>query len=903
LASLPTTLDGTYERILKDLELADQLDDAIRVLQWLCFSYEPLSLPQVIEILAIQYGDDDGDFIIEERLPDPKDIAIVCSSLISYNVEKDGGDGLSDENGETRDYTDNEDNYVTQVRCAHFSVQEYLLSNRNIIQQHFQKQQCHALVAEGCLHYLLHLSREAPLTREVFYQYPLARYAAEYWWQHAQEADATATSPVSKLGFKLLATDSSTLLLWVQLYNIDIPYYGPTLWKNVSDIAQPLYYAASVGLPEIVKSILQTKVDVNAIQNGLHGTALSTASFHGHDNIVQILLDAGAQPNIKGGKYDYALHAAVATASEKVVKMLLDANADVVTEDVDSENVLQIAARLSSIPSRNERRIRILQMLLNTGVDAKLAAKALNSSLYSAAQKGIKPSVQTLLDAGADPNAPQDNSYSVLATASSEGHEEVVELLLNVGANLYDNENQWSESLLLASQNGHEKVVGKLLQAGANVNAQGGKYTYALIAAAAHKHETVIQLLVNAGLNPNVQDEFVGSALQAVFVDAEPVIELFLKTDRLQIRFQTREARISLLLHLEFGDFKSREDSAFVLHQLSENPYENIIDIFRDAGTNVNEEHASFDKLQEVAMIENLELVGKFCFCEGRKFEVQHTSPQDYLQEFFKMIGYFGYVSESIHLEKLESYEWLTQALLDSGGSTEIGLTPEDINSIDENENQKDLSEGSIRIMQMLLDAGVDIGLQGGVYGSALHAASRFGHKEGVELLLQHGAPVNVLGGEYGSVLQAACSSFTPTEEIVRLLLLAGADVNVIGGVYGTALHAACYRGKKEVVRILLDAGADVNAQIGTYGSPLQAACASSKPDEEIIYMLINRGANISAQGGKFGKAIQAAIAKGYRAAIIWPSPEDENLPLEAEEERHKRLREKFGESPLCLIM
>ena len=68
LTTLPKTLDETYERTLQNLDSAGQLDDAIKVLQWLCFSHRPLGLLEIREVLAIQNGED-GAFFPEERLP------------------------------------------------------------------------------------------------------------------------------------------------------------------------------------------------------------------------------------------------------------------------------------------------------------------------------------------------------------------------------------------------------------------------------------------------------------------------------------------------------------------------------------------------------------------------------------------------------------------------------------------------------------------------------------------------------------------------------------------------------------------------------------------------------------------------------------------------------------------
>ncbi|KAK5949822.1 hypothetical protein OHC33_009211 [Knufia fluminis] len=81
LLSLPKDLDETYARIIQNIDSNDQLEDAIKILQWLCFSERPLTTSELVEVLAIKSGEDCG-FDPDEKLPDPMDIMAICSSLI-----------------------------------------------------------------------------------------------------------------------------------------------------------------------------------------------------------------------------------------------------------------------------------------------------------------------------------------------------------------------------------------------------------------------------------------------------------------------------------------------------------------------------------------------------------------------------------------------------------------------------------------------------------------------------------------------------------------------------------------------------------------------------------------------------------------------------------------------------
>lgn len=84
MASLPKTLDDTYERILCNIDEV-HAEDALKVLQWLAFSARPLELQEVAEATAITL-EDLPRFDPEDRLRHPTDILAICSSLISIST-------------------------------------------------------------------------------------------------------------------------------------------------------------------------------------------------------------------------------------------------------------------------------------------------------------------------------------------------------------------------------------------------------------------------------------------------------------------------------------------------------------------------------------------------------------------------------------------------------------------------------------------------------------------------------------------------------------------------------------------------------------------------------------------------------------------------------------------------
>src|SRR5215472_6029359 len=80
---------------------------------------------------------------------------------------------------------------------------------------------------------------------------------------------------------------------WVRLHDIDIPWNGMRLNRAPDDIPIPHYYAALAGMLPVVRAIMVGKVDINA-RCGLYGNALHAASSNGHERIVDLLLQHGA---------------------------------------------------------------------------------------------------------------------------------------------------------------------------------------------------------------------------------------------------------------------------------------------------------------------------------------------------------------------------------------------------------------------------------------------------------------------------------------------------------------------------------------------------------------------------------------------------------------------------------
>ncbi|KAI4940771.1 hypothetical protein J4E91_011258 [Alternaria rosae] len=443
LATLPQTLDQTYDRILTAISKEDCVY-AMRILQWLTFSARPLSVTEVAEVVAIDVARDVA-FNRDEVLVDPLEALDICSSLVTITKNEEDG-----KLGPTQQI----------IALAHYSVQEYLVSDRirqgSAKQYSMQEAACQSAITRGSLKYLMQLQQ--PLEEESLRAFGLARYSAEFWSSHLRKT-GDEMEHTSRLAMSLMAIEEPAYLNWLRLHDPDRSSEGPNLEKSLNSVPMPLYYAALLGFSTVTRLLLDKGADVNA-QGGSCGNALQAASERGHEQVVKMLLDQGADVNAQHGLDGNALYAASSGGHEQVVKMLLDQGADVNAQGGLCSNALQVAS--------DRGHEQVVKMLLNKGAEVNAQGVLYSNALQAASYKGHEQVVKTLLNQGADVNAQHWLNGSALYAASERGHKQVVKILLDQGADVNAQGGLYSNALQAASFEGYEQVVKMLLDAGAH---------------------------------------------------------------------------------------------------------------------------------------------------------------------------------------------------------------------------------------------------------------------------------------------------------------------------------------------------------------------------------------------------------------------------------------------------
>ncbi|NBX71365.1 ankyrin repeat domain-containing protein, partial [bacterium] len=150
--------------------------------------------------------------------------------------------------------------------------------------------------------------------------------------------------------------------------------------------------------------------------------------------------------------------------------------------------------------------------------------------------------------------------------------------------------------------------------------------------------------------------------------------------------------------------------------------------------------------------------------------------------------------------------------------------------------------QGSLELIQILLEAGAAVDLKDSYGHTALTRAAREGHLAVVQVLLEAGATVDLQDNTRMTALMYAAQERHLA--VVQALLEARAAVDLQDFLGKTALMFAAHRGHVEVVQALLEAGAIVDLK-DDYGDTA-FACAAWRGRADVIQVLLNADAHLN---------------------------------------------------------
>ena len=469
LDELPETLDETYERVLREIKKPNRVH-ALRLLQCLVVAIRPLRVEELAEVLAVDFGDEEGIPKLNPnwRWGDEEQALLTsCSSLIAI-VEPDVDAEPDVENDEVRKLS-------RIVQFTHFSVKEYLTSDRlatssgDISRYHIGLAPAHTIIAQACMSVLVR-SDDRVDESGAGNSSPLAGYAAEHWVVHAQ--DGNVSSCLRKAMEYLFDLDKPYFVAWLKLHDINTDVYESTFYffsRSSKTSATPLYYAAQCGFQDLVEHLVANDPEQVNATGGHYLRPLVAALARGHFQTAKFLYDNGAQVNVGGDRGATPLHSAAFCGDFKMVQLLLKHKADVHArlegQPGQGQTPLHFASEGSYERSPNiaVSLSNITRVLLEHSADVNARGNDGSTPLHLAAMAARYERVdviRVLLKHGADVNARKnDESTPLHLAANLQGTVEAIRVLLEHGADVGAEDGSGNTALQVAWDSEVKKLL------------------------------------------------------------------------------------------------------------------------------------------------------------------------------------------------------------------------------------------------------------------------------------------------------------------------------------------------------------------------------------------------------------------------------------------------------------
>ncbi|MDQ6799670.1 MAG: ankyrin repeat domain-containing protein [Acidobacteriota bacterium] len=314
-----------------------------------------------------------------------------------------------------------------------------------------------------------------------------------------------------------------------------------------------------------VKRFLAGGIDVKA-HNSSGETALHLAAANDTDDIIALLVKAGADVNAKDDRGRTPLFAAVTNGygGVKATPPLIAAGADlkttyqsgnsIVFEAANSDAAVPLQALIKAgaeIDAPNEQGDtplflaaslgrKVTPLLIKLGANVNAKNKEGDTPLISAAEGGELESMRLLIEAKANVNAADDQTRTALLNVTNitaaqmnsfkideAGVTKMVEMLLAAGADVKAKRKfDATTPLMAAAREGHADAVSLLIAAKSPLNSKSDPDGYTpLIEAAKAGHTEVVKRLLAAGADPKIKDR-VGRTARAWGADYPEVVAL-----------------------------------------------------------------------------------------------------------------------------------------------------------------------------------------------------------------------------------------------------------------------------------------------------------------------------------------------------------------------------------------
>lgn len=446
LDRLPQDLEGLFAEILaRDIS---EIRDCVSLLQWVLYAARPLKSSELY--LAIQHS---------FARPDKDEINVPREAILArYLLHNSRG---------LVELTKSE---PPVIQFIHETVREFLVGKSGLCRVDLALEVnllgwSHAKLAQTCLCYfsrnylsvaksrhgsngqlLLLPSQLEQLSKQTIEtELPFMEYAISSFFAHAESAQRYGIPQLACLNL-LRTVDYRLNRYWISFRNV----FEKFIVRRYDERVTTLYAVVDQKLPHLTRILADEHAMINS-NCGRHGNALKAACHGGSEEIVQCLLNHGADVNAIGGEHKHALLTATAAKQFHIVLLLLSL-------DIPWEINLLNKVFCKSTEQKS------VQRLLEMGVDVNCVGNRLGgTALHAAASRGDADIVSLLLKEGANINLKDIFSETALYKAVQVRKIEVIKILWAQGADT-NAKNAYSHSpLAMAVVNANHEAKKQLL--------------------------------------------------------------------------------------------------------------------------------------------------------------------------------------------------------------------------------------------------------------------------------------------------------------------------------------------------------------------------------------------------------------------------------------------------------
>ena len=271
----------------------------------------------------------------------------------------------------------------------------------------------------------------------------------------------------------------------------------------------PIDASSWIGNRRMVDLLLKNGADPNRSYWAMTKPVRTAANHHGRD-IFRMLLKAGAQ---------YGLYETVNLGFLKLTRELLDEHPERVNETcgeslpivlaADDPKLTRLLLQRGANPNvKDQRGVTALMSAIQSGnkeVIGILREHGAKEDIFSAIGSRNRRSVARMLEE--DPNCHKSKFVTPLIWAVISGDRAIVEMLLKAGANPNEQQQRWMQDNPLVAATAHQQdhLIQLLLDYGAKVNSRNTfKWSIPLTSAVRWGTHRGARVLLEAGANPSV---------------------------------------------------------------------------------------------------------------------------------------------------------------------------------------------------------------------------------------------------------------------------------------------------------------------------------------------------------------------------------------------------------------